>query len=189
MIAAVPDLRKTDSEGEEGEGAEQGGGTEGAEEGKEESEDKSDDQSSSSDSEGEDQKETPDTSDDEQPENVAHKTDSGANVEGVQFKGATSGGSREGEQGDTRLHIPDAKGGNKKRISSDYGNRQGVAQDDDSKAGTTTDKVRGLTHIYKQSERLLIHHSRPPLKRLAIERQRLASRKDCPTRTPNTLQT
>ncbi|KAI9718118.1 MAG: hypothetical protein M1812_004376 [Candelaria pacifica] len=62
-----------------------------------------------------------------------HEVESGRNVEGVQFKGATSGGSKEGkmEQGDTRKHIPDAKGGAKKRIESDYGMKQG-----------STDKVK-----------------------------------------------
>ncbi|KAI9698792.1 MAG: hypothetical protein M1836_003902 [Candelina mexicana] len=58
-----------------------------------------------------------------------HEVESGGNVEGVQFKGATSGGTKEGknEQGDTRKHIPDAKGGAKKRIESDYGLKQGVS--------------------------------------------------------------
>lgn len=62
-----------------------------------------------------------DTSDDESSGNVAHETGSGQDVEGVQFKGAASGG------GDTRKHIPDAKGFNKKRIESDYANKQGEA--------------------------------------------------------------
>ncbi|KAL9598810.1 MAG: hypothetical protein Q9219_004229 [cf. Caloplaca sp. 3 TL-2023] len=73
---------------------------------------------------------TPDTSGDEDPKAGAYEVDGGGNVEGVQFKGATSGGTREGEQGDTRKHIPDAKGGAKKRIESHYGKPQGVAQDD-----------------------------------------------------------
>ena len=55
--------------------------------------------------------------------------DSGSKVEGVQFKGAT----REGGKGDTRKHIPDAKGGAKKRIESDQGNRQGVISDETAK--------------------------------------------------------
>ena len=77
---------------------------------------------------------TPETSSDEDPKAGAHEVDSGGNVEGVQFKGATSGGTREGEQGDTRKHIPDAKGGSKKRIESDYGKRQGVSQDEEGDA-------------------------------------------------------
>ena len=85
--------------------------------------------SKSSDSEsGEEQQDTSDTSDNDEPENVAHEKEGGQNVEGVQFKGATKGGSKEGEQGDTRKHIPDAKGFSKKRIESDYGNQQGEAQ-------------------------------------------------------------
>ncbi len=82
--------------------------------------------SDSSDSE-EGQQDTPDTSDDESSANVPHEKEGGQNVEGVRFKGATSGGTKEGEQGDTRKHIPDAKGGNKLRIESHYGNKQGEA--------------------------------------------------------------
>ena len=134
----IPDLRKSTSEDGEGEGGEAGeDGDEDANES--ESEEKPDGRSDGSGSEGEPQVNTPDTSDDEQDKNVAHETDSGGNVEGVQFKGATSGGTREREQGDTRKHIPDAKGGNKKRIESDYGNRQGVVKEDES--DNTADKV------------------------------------------------
>lgn len=78
-------------------------------------------------SEGE-EKDTPNTSDDEDAGNTAHEKEGGQNVEGVQFKGATSGGTGEGEQGDTRKHIPDAKGFNKKRIESHYGGKEGEAQ-------------------------------------------------------------
>ena len=90
----------------------------------EKDEGKSDD----SDSDGE-EKDTPDTSNDEGSENTAHEKEGGQDVEGVQFKGATSGGTKEGEQGDTRKHIPDAKGFSKKRIESHYGNKQGEAQE------------------------------------------------------------
>ncbi|MCJ1453949.1 hypothetical protein MMC28_004298 [Mycoblastus sanguinarius] len=72
---------------------------------------------------------TPETSNSEEPENVSHEKEGGQNVDGVQFKGATSGGTKEGEQGDTRKHIPDAKGFNKKRIESDYGAKQGEARE------------------------------------------------------------
>ncbi|KAL9606673.1 MAG: hypothetical protein Q9179_000195 [Wetmoreana sp. 5 TL-2023] len=68
----------------------------------------------------------------------SYKKDSGSNVEGVRFKGATSGGTEEGVQGDTRKHIPDAKGGAKKRIESDYGKMQGVLNEADPE---NTDKV------------------------------------------------
>ena len=67
-------------------------------------------------------------SDEEGSENTIHEKEGGQDVEGVQFKGATSGGTEEGEQGDTRKHIPDAKGFNKKRIESHYGGKQGEAQ-------------------------------------------------------------
>lgn len=72
-------------------------------------------------------KHAPATPGDKGPDSEAHETEGGGNVEGVQFKGATSGGTKEGEQGDTRKHIPDAKGGSKKRIESHYATRQGEA--------------------------------------------------------------
>jgi hypothetical protein len=131
----IPDLRKSSSQKAED------AGKEGDEEGPEE---KAEDQSDDSGIEEEDQQDTPDTSDDEQPKNVAHETENGGSVEGVKFKGATSGGTRDGEQDDTRKHIPDAKGGNKKRIESHYGKRQGVAGDDNlepDENGRTKDKV------------------------------------------------
>ena len=64
-------------------------------------------------------------------------------MEGVQFKGAT----KDGAAGDTRKHIPDAKGGNKKRIESDYGVRQGAADDEPMRdaEGSPKDKVRTIT--------------------------------------------
>lgn len=136
VIEPVPNLHKGSSD-EGGEEQDQ----DNAEEGEEGGEEKSGEKTGDSSSEGEDQQDTPDTSDDEQSENVAHEIDSGENVEGVQFKGATSGG----EQGDTRKHIPDPKGGNKKRIESEYGNRQGIASEEDQEKdenGRTIDKVR-----------------------------------------------
>ena len=140
----IPDLRKDTSEDEEDRAAEQAEES-GEEEGERGGEEKAEDQSGDSGSEGEDQQDTPETSDDEQPKNVAHETESGRNVEGVQFKGATSGGTKDHVQNDTRKHIPDAKGGNKKRIESAYGNRQGVAYDDnleEDETGAKKDKVR-----------------------------------------------
>ena len=135
----VPNLRKDGSGDEDAENDENA--TE------ERQEDNSEEASGGSgpESDGEEQNETPDTSDDEESQNTAHVTDSGENVEGVQFKGATSGASMEGETGDTRKHIPDAKGGNKKRIESDYGKTQGVAADDNldkDESGKIMDKVR-----------------------------------------------
>lgn len=81
---------------------------------------------------------SPETSGGEDPNAGAYEVDSGSNVEGVRFKGATSGGTREGEQGDTRKHIPDPKGFNKKRIQSHYAKDQGVLEEEDSGG---TDKV------------------------------------------------
>ena len=104
-----------------------------------ESEAESDD--SDSENEGEKQDDTPDSSAGEEPQDTAHETDGGHNVEGVRFKGPTSGGTADGEQGDTRKHIPDAKGGSKKRIESHYGKRLGEASSDDPDLDDE-DKVR-----------------------------------------------
>lgn len=120
-----------DEHGEDSEGGEKGEGQEsGEDKGEDESKEGGEggDKSDDSNSEG-GQQDTPDTSDDEGSENSAKEVDSGKNVEDVQFKGATSGGTKDkNEQGDTRKHIPDAKGGNKKRIESDYAKGQGEAQ-------------------------------------------------------------
>ncbi|KAI4270558.1 MAG: hypothetical protein LQ337_006603 [Flavoplaca oasis] len=102
---------------------------------------------------------SPETSGGEDPNAGAYEVDSGSNVEGVRFKGATSGGTREGEQGDTRKHIPDPKGFNKKRIQSHYAKDQGVLEEEDSGgtdkaapskppsgANTTSQKQEGLTN-------------------------------------------
>lgn len=105
--------------------------------------DEKEDEKSESESEEEGQQDTPDTSDDDYGD-IPHEKEGGGNIEGVQFKGATKGGTEEGEQGDTRKHIPDAKGASKKRIESDYGIVQGAAQDDDAtvqEPGNVQDKV------------------------------------------------
>ncbi|KAL8670061.1 MAG: hypothetical protein Q9168_005380 [Polycauliona sp. 1 TL-2023] len=102
---------------------------------------------------------SPETSGKEAREAGSYEVDSGSNVEGVQFKGATSGGTRDGEQGDTRKHIPDAKGFAKKRIESDYGKEQGQLEGEDSGgsdkaapskppsgSNTTSQKQEGLSN-------------------------------------------
>ena len=68
----------------------------------------------------EEQQTTPDTSDDEEPEDETQLKDGGGDVEGLRGKGAT----KDGKPGDTRKSYPDPKGGNKKRIESDYGIKQ-----------------------------------------------------------------
>lgn len=121
---APADKEKTESTGNEGKDAEA-----------------SDDSSSDEDKE----QETPDTSDDDDdgPKNVPHETDSGGNVEGVQFKGASKAVKEDDGSFDTRKHIPDAKGGNKKRIESKYGHRLGLEEEGDDK----TDKVWNLYEL------------------------------------------
>ncbi|MCJ1305299.1 hypothetical protein MMC08_008113 [Hypocenomyce scalaris] len=83
--------------------------------------DKEEGKSDDSDSEGGEQQDTPETSDDEEPKKEIQEKDGGGDVEGVRGKGAT----KEGKPGNTRKSFPDAKGGNKKRIESDYGKKQG----------------------------------------------------------------
>ncbi|KAL8795078.1 MAG: hypothetical protein Q9195_002375 [Heterodermia aff. obscurata] len=132
----VPNLRKKETGNEDAED-DQASSQDDGENNKEAGSDDSD-----SENEAEKQDDTPDSSDGEELQSTAHETDSGQNVEGVQFKGPTSGGTAEGEQGDTRKHIPDAKGGNKKRIESHYGKRLGEAAadhpdpDDEDKAAS-----------------------------------------------------
>ena len=70
------------------------------------------------------------------PNDEERVTESGKDVEGVRFKGATTSGP----QGDTRKHVPDSKGGAKKRIESDYGNQLGKMSEDEQKADND-DKV------------------------------------------------
>ncbi|MCJ1370735.1 hypothetical protein MMC20_001948 [Loxospora ochrophaea] len=156
---AEHDEHETDGDDESEEGS--AGEEEGAE--KQEEVDKSDEQPESSGDDGTlssgesddsasetgEQQDTPDTSDDEKPGNEAYETEGGGNVEGVRFKGATKGGTKEGEQGDTRKHIPDAKGANKKRIESHYGMQQGVAEDDEDQA--TMDKAAASKPAGSQS--------------------------------------
>ncbi|KAL8872813.1 MAG: hypothetical protein Q9174_001620 [Haloplaca sp. 1 TL-2023] len=83
---------------------------------------------------------SPDETSDEDPKAGAYEVDSGNNVEGVRFKGATSGGTEEGVQGDTRKYIPDAKGGYKHRIESHYAKEQGVMDGEDQENQGTEDQ-------------------------------------------------
>lgn len=84
------------------------------------------DKSDGSESEGDGSQDAPETSDNES-DHAPQEKDGGEDVEGVQFKGPTKKGA---EELDTRKSIPDAKGGNKKRIESNYGIRQGDTEDD-----------------------------------------------------------
>lgn len=158
---------KGDDDGAEGENESKEGG--------EESE-----QSDDSGSEG-GENDTPDTSGDE--DNVV---DSGKNVEGVQFKGPSNAGPNK-QQTDTRRSYPDAKGGNKKRIESHYGQKQGVAGDSEQdpkdkdlvySKNPPPDKqwvqLSNNIHLRALLQRLLMIHQRL---------QRLVNRKGCPIPT------
>ena len=173
-----------DEHGEEGEGDE---------------EEKSEDQEEDSEGEGENEdgsddsasegggKNTPDTSDDEGSESTVQEKEGGQDVEGVQFKGATSGGSEEGEQGDTRKHIPDAKGFSKKRIESHYGRKQGEAQEPEQDP-SGKDMVSNAPYVAPSRMPIsltikprLLH---PSLQGIILRSQE--SRKDSRTPTPST---
>lgn len=81
----------------------------------------------------------PDTLDDES-DNTLHEKEDGSEVQDVRFKGPT----KDTPPGDIRKDIPDAKEGNKKRIESDYGKSQGVAEGDGAtvqEPGNVEDKV------------------------------------------------
>ncbi|KAI9713068.1 MAG: hypothetical protein M1820_001053 [Bogoriella megaspora] len=68
--------------------------------------------------------------------------ESKGNAEGVQFKGKTSQGDEDNEMTDTRKHIPDAKGGAKKRIDSGYGVPQAPADAErEDESGSSQDKA------------------------------------------------
>ncbi|MCJ1478838.1 hypothetical protein MMC13_007522 [Lambiella insularis] len=110
---------------------------------------KSDD-SPPSGSEGEAQKNVPSTN--EGSDDSAHETEPGDDVEGIRGKGAT----KDGPPGDTRKHIPDAKGYNKKRIESDYAQRQGEKDSEEQepdkgdKASTSKEAGSQLSQSGKQ---------------------------------------
>ena len=136
--------------GEHGEESEGGGeedsGKKGGDEdaeGEDESKESGDESEQSDDAGSEGGKnDTPNTSDDEEK-----VVDSGEDVEGVQFKGPSNAGPNK-QQSDTRKHVPDAKGGAKKRIDSHYGQKQGVAQDSEQ---DPSDKDLVFSKIYLQT--------------------------------------
>ena len=131
-----------ESEGDVEEDSDEKGGDEGTE-GEDESKEGGDETEQSDDAGSEGgENDTPNTSDDEE-----RVVDSGENVEGVQFKGPSNAGPNK-QQSDTRKHVPDAKGGAKKRIDSHYGQRQGVAEDSEQ---DTNDKDLVFSKIYLQS--------------------------------------
>ncbi|KAF2233386.1 hypothetical protein EV356DRAFT_503718 [Viridothelium virens] len=70
--------------------------------------------------------------------------------EGVRFKGKTSQGDEDNEMTDVRKHVPDAKGGAKKRIDSGYAISQSVDNPGADGAGGGTDpmaaKQKGLSN-------------------------------------------
>ena len=159
-------VEKSGDEGAEGEDESKEGG------------DKSEQSDDSGSEGGEDG--TPDTSDDEEK-----VVDSGKDVEGVQFKGPSNAGPNK-QQSDTRKHVPDAKGGAKKRIDSHYGQRQGVAEDSEQ---DTNDK--DLVFSKSASKRQCMQLSNKIRFRVLLQRllmihrrlPRLVNRKGCPTLT------
>lgn len=128
---------------------------------------------------------TPDTSSDEGSENGVYEREGGSGVEGVKFKGSTSGGTRDGEQGDTRKHIPDAKGFSKNRIESHYGNKQGEAQNEEQDA-SKGDMVSQKDRNVNSSSLTFSLRPPPPNQQATRPRHSPASRRVSRTPTPNT---
>ena len=119
----APEHAKADPDKENGETTDKEGSDEGDTTRPESSQDDSekgdrghdDDDSDDSNSEGDGENGTPETFDDEGKKNEKYEKGEGGDVEGVQGTAPR----KEGAPGVTREHIPDAKGYNKKRISSD----------------------------------------------------------------------
>ncbi|KAJ9637740.1 hypothetical protein H2201_004175 [Coniosporium apollinis] len=86
------------------------------------------------------QTQNPDEAPTQDEEHVTDTPDNKGEPSGVQFKGRSNQGDAEGRVEDVRKHVPDAKGGAKKRIESTYGNKLGAAspvredREDDGKA-------------------------------------------------------
>jgi hypothetical protein len=73
---------------------------------------------------------------------TADPPESKGNVEGVRFKGPSSKGGDDDAAPDTRIIYPDAKGGKKKRIQSDYAHPVGKSgAEREGETGSTKDKV------------------------------------------------
>jgi len=116
--------------GDEGDdkGEDKAGGEGGDKDGSGEQQDDAQDGDESGGRPGEREKETPE-----------HKGE----PSGVQFKGRTNQGE-DNKADDTRKRIPDAKGGNKKRIESSYGNELGKAENPEREdaVGKAKDKAQ-----------------------------------------------
>lgn len=87
----------------------------------------------------------PDEAPTQDEEHVTETPDNKGEPSGVQFKGRSTQGDEEGRVEDVRKHVPDAKGGAKKRIESTYGNKLGAAspvREDREDDGKAKDKVR-----------------------------------------------
>lgn len=82
-------------------------------------------------------------------EHIVETPENKGSVEGVRFKGATKQGGDDNMEPDTRKHIPDAKGGAKKRIESGYGQDIGASTEpeNEDEEGSAKDRVRSrATH-------------------------------------------
>ncbi|KAL9090348.1 MAG: hypothetical protein Q9165_005382 [Trypethelium subeluteriae] len=144
------------SEGEDGEQkTEDGEQQSGEEEPKEDQKDDQKDEPKVSESEGKGVTDLSDSDSDElQNTKVADENDNTSKnethvleqdtkgtPEGVRFKGKTNQGDEDNEMTDTRKHVPDAKGGAKKRIDSGYAKSQSVDNPGAGGAGGGTDRM------------------------------------------------
>ena len=170
--------------GDEGEKSEDGGESsdesEIAKSGSGDDDGEKSDESPPSGTEGEKQGSS-DPSGNQDPENTVHETEAGEDVEGVRGKGAT----KDGPAGDTRKHIPDAKGYNKKRIESDYGKAQSPDRSEETEPDKG-DKVSSVLHVVDVCRANLDFNRRRQQKSLEVRTQRLGSKRESQTPTLST---
>ncbi|KAI9667333.1 MAG: hypothetical protein M1821_000148 [Bathelium mastoideum] len=72
--------------------------------------------------------------------------------EGVRFKGKTNQGDEDNEMTATRKSIPDAKGGTKKRLDSDYAVRQGLSKEESDESGSENESPAARIPPRNQNE-------------------------------------
>ena len=102
-------------------------------------------------------------------------------MEGVRGKGAT----KDGPAGDTRKHIPDAKGYNKKRIESDYGHSQSPDTSEENEPDKG-DKVNSILYVVEIGIANLDFKRLRQRRRLEVRTRRLESKRESQTPTPST---
>ena len=122
---------------------------------------------------------------------VVDRPDNDGSVEGVKFKGSTTKGSTD----DTRLRVPDAKGGYKKRIESSAAIKLGEGSDEEANSLDKVCAPRRYSKSPSQIQPLLyflpsckqLTNSSPAHLGPQSRTSSPASKKVSPTPTPNTV--